>query len=99
MLALVAVNYFVIFLTRTLGAAVRAKRLTKQVFYGNVCSGLAAVTLGWLIIEIGGVYGAVLGMIASSVIVGVVLLRGYIASRTDHSGAPLKAVVMGGGEP
>ena len=98
-LALVAVNYFVIFLTRTLGAAVRAKRLTKQVFYGNVCSGLAAVTLGWLIIEIGGVYGAVLGMIASSVIVGVVLLRGYIASRTDHSGAPLKAVVMGGGEP
>lgn len=79
-LGLFAVHYIVIFLTRTLSAAVRAKRLTKYVFQANLCSGLVAVTAGWLIVEIGGVRGAVVGMIASSVITGVVLLRAYVAS-------------------
>jgi O-antigen/teichoic acid export membrane protein len=97
-LVLVAVNYFVIFLTRTLGAAVRAKRLTKWVFLGNVCSGLAAITLGWLIIAVGGVHGAVVGMIVSSVIAGLVLLRGYRSSRTNSNEASLEAVVLGAAE-
>jgi O-antigen/teichoic acid export membrane protein len=81
-LTLLAIEYFVIFLTRTLAAAIRAKQLTKYVFKANVCSGLVALATGWLIIEVGGVRGAVVGMMLSAVIVGVVLLRGYVSSRT-----------------
>lgn len=80
-LALFAVHYFVISLTRTLGAAVRAKQLTRYVFTSNLYAGVVAVTVGWLIIEVGGVRGAVAGMILSAVISGAVLLRGYTSSR------------------
>jgi O-antigen/teichoic acid export membrane protein len=81
-LALLAIEYFVIFLTRVLAAAIRAKRLTKYVFKANVYSGVVALATGWLIIEVGGVRGAVVGMMLSAAIVGVVLLRGYMSSRT-----------------
>jgi O-antigen/teichoic acid export membrane protein len=86
-LALFALHYFVLFVTRALGAAVRALRNTRAVFNGHLAAAIVATTFGWLIVRAGGVDGVVVGMLLSSSIVFVFLLQAYLSAFAGVVGA------------
>jgi O-antigen/teichoic acid export membrane protein len=97
-LTLFALHYFVLFVTRTFGAAVRALRNTRAVFNAHLVAALVAVTSGWAIIREGGVDGVALGMVLSSSIVCAILLWAYLAGlgRSVVKAPPSPVVSRGG---
>ena len=89
LLTLLAINYLVIYASRLLGSALRARRQTRPIFRGHLYAGVVAVAGGWLIVRVGGVEGAALGMLASAAIGLTVVLRAFVAGSTTVDDRPL----------
>ncbi len=64
-LALYSLCAFFGYVSGILGTALRAKRLTRQVFTNRLIASLFAIPIGWSLIHALGIYGAVLGMVAT----------------------------------
>ena len=88
LLTLLAVNYLLIYASRLVGSALRARRQTRPIFRGHLYAGVVAVAGGWLIVRVGGVEGAALGMVASAAVVLTVVLRAFVAGSTTVDGRP-----------
>lgn len=68
-LMLYAIFAFVAFMAQIVACALRAKRLTKRIFASQMYASLVAVPVGWIIIKLMGINGAVVGMILTSMVV------------------------------
>lgn len=77
LLALYAVYALFSSVSSFLGAVLRAKRLTRQVFVDRVMASLYSIPLGCLMIYAFGLYGAVLGMIGTYFCVSVLHWLSY----------------------
>jgi len=58
-------------------AALKARRLTRELFGAYVCTGLIAVCFGWLFMNALGVQGALVAMIVTSTVANVMFWRAY----------------------
>ena len=72
-------------------SALRAKQLSRHLFVSQLYASLVAAPVGWALITLWGVEGAVVGMIVTSLVVG---LSNYLAYLRDQSTdvAPAEAV-------
>ena len=75
LVALFAVYYFVSYVGQMTASALNARRNTRPIFVANLAGAVSTLLLGWLFISVAGVDGAVLGMIASALLVDVILAR------------------------
>jgi O-antigen/teichoic acid export membrane protein len=82
-LVLYAAFAFIAFMAQIVGCALRAKRLTKRVFASQAYASLVAVPVGWLIIQMLGIHGAVVGMILTSLVVNYSNWRAYRRAVSD----------------
>ncbi len=97
LLTLLAVNYLVIYASRLLGSALRARRETEPIFRGHLYAGVMAVAGGWLLVRVAGVDGAALGMVASAVVGLAVVLRAFVACSTNLGRRPVGLQNVSGG--
>ncbi len=88
-LALYAAYAFVSFLSMILATALRAKRLTQQVFLNRVLASAVAIPFGCVMIFFFGVFGAVLGMVSTyfslSIFYSLALRREPVADESEHA--------------
>jgi O-antigen/teichoic acid export membrane protein len=56
-------------------SALNARRNTRPIFVANLAGAVSTLVLGWFFISVAGVDGAVVGMIASALLVDVILAR------------------------
>jgi O-antigen/teichoic acid export membrane protein len=89
-LALFGIYYLASYVARVVSAALRAKAATQPIFKGYLYSSAFALTGGWLLVRFGGVEGAILGMIASLVVMNIVIWRAYVIT-DQHQGAYVAA--------
>ncbi|MFL5561393.1 MAG: lipopolysaccharide biosynthesis protein [Gemmatimonadaceae bacterium] len=82
-LVLFAVSAFVGYMAMIVSAALQARRMTRSVFMAYLYSSVVAVSSGWMLIRSFGLTGALIGMIATTLIANVVFWRSYL--RTDRS--------------
>ncbi len=99
-LMLYAVFAFVSYLSMILGTALRAKRMTREVFINRVMASAIAIPLGWVLIYWLGIYGAVLGMIVTYLSLCVFYWSVYrrdLAKPAESVGTPESdaAIVLG----
>ena len=83
-LALYALSAFISYMTMIVGAALRATRLTRQVFMTQVAASLIAFPIGWFMIVPFGIHGTVLGMIVSYLAMVLLLSGTYRRQRATH---------------
>ena len=77
-LALFGLYYLVSYVARIVSAALRAKAATRPIFKGYLYSSMFALTGGWVLVRFGRcIEGAILGMIASLLVMNVVIWRAY----------------------
>jgi O-antigen/teichoic acid export membrane protein len=76
---LLAANYVVIYASRFVGCALRARRQTQPIFRGHLYAGVVGVAVGWLLVMLGGVEGAALGMVTGAAVALTVVLRAFVA--------------------
>jgi Na+-driven multidrug efflux pump len=79
LLPLLAVNYVVIYASRLIACALRARRETQPIFRGHLYAGVVGLAVGWLLVLIGGVEGAALGMVIGAAVGLTVVLRAFVA--------------------
>ncbi|MGE5611349.1 MAG: hypothetical protein ACM359_19020 [Bacillota bacterium] len=99
-LALFAVSAFASYMTMIVAAALRATRLTRQVFMSQTYASLVAFPIGWLMVLAFGIQGTVLGMTATYLALGILLWQTYRREQTadrnsqapSHDKAPAAAV-------
>jgi O-antigen/teichoic acid export membrane protein len=77
LVVLYAAFYFITYLGIVLSAALRAMKLTRATFVSYIYAALIAITFGWPLIWAAGAYGAVLGMILTSLIAVLFFWRAY----------------------
>jgi O-antigen/teichoic acid export membrane protein len=75
LVALFAVYYFVSYVGQMTASALNARRNTRPIFVANLAGAVSTLVLGWFFISVAGVDGAVVGMIASALLVDVILAR------------------------
>jgi O-antigen/teichoic acid export membrane protein len=96
-LMLYAVFAFIAFMAQIVACALRAKRLTKRIFASQAYASLVAIPVGWILIKVWNVDGAVIGMILTSVVVNFSNWLAYRRSlATEVSVMPINAQVSGG---
>jgi len=78
---LIAAYYLVSSGALIVSAALRVNGLTRPIFVAYTGASVTSLLVGWLIISVAGVEGAVLGMIVSAVILNVVVWRAFRDSR------------------
>ncbi len=76
-LALYSIVAFLSYTQMILAAALTAKRQTRYIFAGSVYGGLFTIGMGWFFIRTFHVEGALLGMIATTLIVTLLFWRAY----------------------
>jgi len=76
-LMLYAIFAFVAFMAQIVACALRAKQLTKRIFASQMYASLVAIPVGWIIIKLMGINGAVVGMILTSLVVNFSNWRAY----------------------
>jgi O-antigen/teichoic acid export membrane protein len=99
LLTLLAVNYLIIYVSRLLGSALRARRETRSIFRGHLYAGVVTVGVGWLVVRAGGVEGAALGMVVSAVAGLTVVLRAFVAGPTTGDDRPVGLQSVSGDRP
>lgn len=90
-LMLYAVFAFVAFMAQIVACALRAKRLTKRIFASQAYASLVAIPVGWIIINLLGINGAVIGMILTSCVVNYSNWRAYrreLAKDLENESSP-----------
>jgi O-antigen/teichoic acid export membrane protein len=97
LLPLLALNYVVIYASRLLASALRAQRQTKPIFRGHLYAGIVGVAAGWLLVRLGGVEGAALGMVAGAAVGLTVVLRAFVAGSATSRGRPAGLESISGG--
>jgi O-antigen/teichoic acid export membrane protein len=75
LVALFAAYYFLSYLGQMAASTLNARRNTRPIFLANVVGAVSTLLLGWVFISAAGINGAVLGMIASAVLVDLTLAR------------------------
>jgi O-antigen/teichoic acid export membrane protein len=60
-----------------IGAALKAKRLTRHIFFGHAIASLIAILFGWVLVATLGVVGAVIGMGLAGVVRTYLFWRAY----------------------
>jgi O-antigen/teichoic acid export membrane protein len=80
---LVALYYFVDYFSQVIRDVLKARRVTRPVFVGNILGGLAAVVVAPGLLVSFGVAGAALAMLVSIVVLNVTLVRAFARSRAD----------------
>jgi len=98
-LVLYCVLTFNIFVNMTIDAALLAKRLSPLIFSSQLRANLVILPFGWLAVRAFGPHGAVLGMIASNLILSVLLWRIYRRSLVPTAGFPPRDAGTGDPEP
>jgi thymidylate kinase len=78
---LYAVFAFTALMTSVITSALRAGRLSKELFVSQLCANALALPVGWLLIAHWGIEGAVVGMILTNLVVG---LSNYLAYRREQ---------------
>ncbi|MCH7729040.1 MAG: hypothetical protein IH991_21540, partial [Planctomycetes bacterium] len=80
---------FVSYVAMIAATALRAKRLTRQVFFNRLSASVISIPIGWLMILAWGIHGAVLGMIvtygALCVFYWVTYRRAFRTTVTNHA--------------
>ena len=89
-LALYSFCAFFGFVAGIFGTALRAKRLTRQVFTNRLYASLFAIPIGWSLIHTLGIYGAVLGMVATYASLSILFWSAYRRDR-KHSTIEMSA--------
>ena len=82
LLPLLALNYAVIYASRLFACGLRARRQTRPIFQGHLFAALVAVTCGWLLVRVGGVEGAAIGMATGAAVGLAVVARALLAGGT-----------------
>jgi O-antigen/teichoic acid export membrane protein len=95
--ALLALNYVLIYAGRVVASALRARRQTRSIFRGQLAAAAVALAVGWVLVKLGGVEGAAIGMVVSAAVVVAVLLRAFHAGSptTQAAQAPTRPVTEG----
>ncbi len=91
-LVLYSVVVFTGFMAQVVSSALKAAKLTRQHFLSRMYASLLAIPLGWVIITLLGVEGAVVGMWLTSLIMNWNnwrAYRGYIASGDESGSTPM----------
>lgn len=84
---LFSVYYFVLHPVYLLTSALSAKRWTRPLFTGNLYAAALAVVAGWLLILEWGVNGAVVGMVAGTLLLAAVFSQAYRLSHVKRGDA------------
>ena len=85
---LFSVSAFIALMTCVISSALRAKRLSRHLFVSQAYASLVAVPVGWALIKLWGVEGAVVGMVLTNVVVGVSNYVAYRRAKTSGEEAP-----------
>ena len=81
-LAIYSLAAFASYMMMILGAALRARRLTRELFDGQLYASLVSLPIGWLLIRLFGVKGTALGMLVTYLAMIVLFYRAYRGART-----------------
>lgn len=79
--ALYSVSAFITLVAGVVSSALRAKQLARNLFTSQLQASVIALPLGWVLISLAGVEGAVVGIIVTNLIV---ITSNWIAYRRDH---------------
>jgi O-antigen/teichoic acid export membrane protein len=90
---LYAVFAFIALMASIVTSALRAKQLSRHLFVSQLYASLVAAPVGWVLITTWGVEGAVVGMIVTSLVVG---LSNYLAYLRDQSTDVVPAEAVAG---
>jgi O-antigen/teichoic acid export membrane protein len=89
-LSLYAISAMLSYITMVITSALTAKRLTRDIFLGNVYGSIVAVALSWLFIQRLAVMGATLCMILT----GIVVLAYYVYRYRQESAEPSSELTL-----
>lgn len=76
-LAMYALVTFFAYIQMVLAAALTARRITRDVFFGTVGGAIVTLTLSWPLIKLMGIHGALVGMLLTALAITALLWRGY----------------------
>ena len=76
-LAMYALVTFFAYIQMVLAAALTARRETRHVFLGTVGGAIVTVVLSYGLIELIGIYGALVGMLLTGMAIAALMWRGY----------------------
>lgn len=94
-LAIYSLAAFTSYLMMILAAALRAKRLTRELFDGQLWASVVSLPIGWLLIHAFGVKGTAMGMFVTYLAMIVLFDVAYRRAHEDASGA---ATSLGSGD-
>jgi O-antigen/teichoic acid export membrane protein len=80
---LVAFYYFADYFAQVIRDVLKARRVTRPVFVGNLLGGIAAVALAPVLLVVIGVTGGAMAMVVGGLILNAALLRAFVVSRSD----------------
>lgn len=87
LVALLALDYVLIYGGRITASALRAQRRTRPIFRAHLAAAAVALMVGWLLVGLAGVEGAALGMVTSAAIVVVLLARAFVGGEAANRDA------------
>lgn len=76
-LAMYAMVAFAAYIQMVLSAALTAKRVTRVIFIGTLGGALVTAVLSCVLIKWMGIYGALIGMLLTALVIAALLWRGY----------------------
>jgi O-antigen/teichoic acid export membrane protein/thymidylate kinase len=83
-LSLYALATFMSYVAMLIAAALRAKRMTRSLFIGQLYASLIAIPIGWITIHALGTIGAVLGMTVTYLALSFLFWRAYRRDQQGH---------------